>query len=329
MWSINPYPHEAADRGIPGRSSSHVRWRNVLHGRQWPTPAQTRKVHRTTFLAIAAAALVATALGARLDILDLPLLAAIIILVLGVPHGAFDAALADRRFTLDSTWRLALFILGYLMIAAAVAALWFALPAAALCAFLAYSAAHFADDWAGEVEALPRMMVGAAIVSLPSVTHPEQVAVIFGWMTRADIAETVTAGLRVVGIVAANAAIAIVVAIGLRAPRVALEIAAVLALAATVPPLTFFVLYFCLLHSVRHTFDAHERLRPSSLVSFARSALPYALAAMAGTITIGLVLFRVEPGQGVLTAVFIVLAALTVPHMLLETMLGRSPRELG
>jgi Brp/Blh family beta-carotene 15,15'-monooxygenase len=329
MWSINPYPPEAAGRGILGRSLSHLRWRDVLHGRQWPTPAQARKAHRTTFLAIAAVTLVAAALGARLDILDLPLLAALIILVLGVPHGAFDAALADRRFRLDSSRRLALFILGYLMIAAAVAAVWFALPAAALCAFLAYSAAHFADDWAEEVEALPRMMVGAAIVSLPAVTHPEQVAVIFGWMTSADIAETVTAGLRVVGIIATNAAIAIVVAIGVRTPLVALEIAAVLALAAILPPLTFFVLYFCLLHSVRHTFDAHERLRPPSLVSFARSALPYALAAMAGTIASGLLLFRLEPGEALLTAVFIALAALTVPHMLLETMLGKSPRKLG
>jgi Brp/Blh family beta-carotene 15,15'-monooxygenase len=87
------------------------------------------------------------------------------------------------------------------------------------------------------------------------------------------------------------------------------------------PPLLFFVLYFCGLHSPRHLIQAARGVSPR--LALATGALFTGRAIGAGSLA-----WLATPGPGIeaklLRVTFVGLAALTVPHMLLIE-LGRRP----
>ena len=97
-------------------------------------------------------------------------------------------------------------------------------------------------------------------------------------------------------------------------PAVAAELA-VLALSAVVlPPLVFFLLYFCSLHSPRHLIDTVQGMNPATA---AATAAGLTLV----TVGLGALFFVLSPSTQVderlLQITFIGLAILTVPHMIL------------
>jgi len=274
--------------------------------------------HRLAFIAIALGIVMASAAGLSVDLGAWPLLAGLLILTLGVPHGAFDMAIAKRGFHLDRPSDMAMTLGLYVGSAAAVLLLWLIAPQLALPAFLVYSAVHFADDWADELERLPRIVLGVALLTLTALAHPDKVAAIFAWLAPADVASATVTAMRIIGLFAAQAAVVILAVLALRSLAAAAEFGLLAALAILTPPVTFFIVYFCLLHSVRHTIAVHERLQPASPAAFARAAMPYAPLAIFGTVAGALALSTLDPGPALLSGVFIALAALSVPHMLLE-----------
>ena len=98
----------------------------------------------------------------------------------------------------------------------------------------------------------------------------------------------------------------------------ALEQAVVWTTAAVLPPLMYFAVYFCALHSIRH-FTATMRVVPNG-----RRALSVAVVlSVIVTLAALLATFQGMTGTSVATTdqgirvIFIGLAALTVPHMIL------------
>ena len=133
---------------------------------------------------------------------------------------------------------------------------------------------------------------------------------------QAALGPVLLVGLAVAAVIAAR-----------RAPHEAFELLGAAALALLAPPLMFFIVYFCALHSARHLREGfreehgHGR-RLTLLVVAAYTLAPLALAAAflvgtAGTAALDEQLLRV---------VFIGLAALTVPHMALVTLGDRALR---
>ena len=72
--------------------------------------------------------------------IDLVALGAVVLI--GLPHGALDGAIAFRLGLLDDSRSLFRFITVYLSAGLAVVLFWFAMPAVALCVFLAVSLIH-------------------------------------------------------------------------------------------------------------------------------------------------------------------------------------------
>jgi Brp/Blh family beta-carotene 15,15'-monooxygenase len=280
-----------------------------------PVPAW--QVHRAVYIALALALSVAAALGAGLSLLDAPLLAGTAMLLLGVPHGAFDVALAHRRWKIADPRALTGFLTLYVGLAAGVVALWFALPQLALPAFILMSGCHFSGDWAEGLPPLPRVILGLAMICAPAVLHREAVTEIFAWLAPAEVAATTAQAMAVAAIPLLQAAVLIVLVSAWTRAGLALEMASTLMLALFAAPLLFFLVYWCGLHSPRHMLEVRDELKPASLAAFARLSLPYAPLAIAGVLAGALLLPALALGEAVLAALFIALAALTVPHMLL------------
>ena len=112
----------------------------------------------------------------------------------------------------------------------------------------------------------------------------------------------------------------------------AIELAAVAALALLLPPLVYFVVYFCALHSLRHLRIAVGEADASSRGPIAGVALLYTVL----TLVLAALVWPWLAAAGTLVhtadaellkLVFIGLAALTLPHMLVVMLSERARKK--
>ena len=249
------------------------------------------------------------------------------VILFGVPHGALDGEVARPmlRPRFGRAW-FAVFALPYLSLSAAVLLAWRAAPEATLAAFLAVSVLHFGAEDAGPGRPLEALARGGLPIALPVLLHPTAVAEIFGAVTLAPmpvVPSWLRAGALAWAVLLPFACAAMLVA-GRR--RAAAEMAALGLFSAALPPLAAFALYFVALHAPRHMagLAAHPRRAPRvrSMGEAARRSLPVT----ALTLLIGAALWPLFPGpapERLLTLTLQGLAALTLPHLLLEWAAGR------
>lgn len=246
------------------------------------------------------------------------LLLAIAVAVFGLPHGALDPWIARRV----GLWRTRLgfvaFHVAYLALAAAVVVFWRWAPGASLAAFLAISAWHFAGDWREHLPRGARALTGAALLALPAWRWPEEVATAFVLLSG-------DSGAAIAGVLASLApwlagAIAAIAAMTLRrSPATAIELAALAVLALLLPPLVYFIVYFCALHSPRHLRLAATGVAPDKRRQMAKIAVLYTALSLLAAAAAWWWLRDAGTqawNDDLLRLVFIGLAALTLPHML-------------
>lgn len=281
------------------------------------TEVSLGEAHRAAYIALALALALPAAFGYAISLKDAPLLAGLVMLLLGVPHGGFDIALAHRRWQIGAPRALAGFLALYVGLAAAVVVLWFALPQLALPAFILMSAYHFSGDWSEDLPGLPRIVLGLGMISAPALLHRDAVSAIFAWLVPAETAGMTAQWMAAASVPLLQAGALILLVMAWTRPAAAVEIAATLLLAVFASPLVFFVVYWCLLHSPRHLLAVRSELRPRNWAAFVRLSWPYAPLAILGVLLGALLLPQLQLGQAVLAALFIGLAGLTVPHMAL------------
>ena len=280
------------------------------------------RVQGWAFCAAALGAAAGSALLPRLGVPNLGagaelIVAAALIVLLGVPHGGLDAIFALHLYRVRTVRRWAGFGVLYGLLAAGVVAVWLVAPALFLAGFLLVSAAHFSGDPGPGTRALSRVAYGGAVVVLPALLHGPEVARLFSLLVGPPAAEAVMGWLAPLGLPWAAALAGLAAAEARRSPRTALEMIAVGALAVCAPPLVGFTVYFCAMHSARHILRTLDWAgRPGRWLVAASGALPtLGAVALAGA---GWAWFSRAPFEaGLVQAVFVGLAALTVPHMAL------------
>ncbi len=253
------------------------------------------------------------------------------VVIIGLPHGAFDGAIA-RHLGYGRGWRgLTSFIGLYLGLAAAVVAFWIWQPGMALGLFLLLSAVHFGYGDATGATAVSRMVQiaahgGVAVFGI-SLFHLQQVTPLFAALTGGDVAVAVLMAELFPLAMIPVAGLYLICAIREAALRPRLVELALLCLSLSiVPPLVGFALYFCLIHTGRHMQRIWQHLRRRATPRhILREAALFTVASWAGGVMIWLWLDSGNVSQDLLQVIFIGLAALTVPHMILvDGMLRRS-----
>ena len=273
--------------------------------------------HRLVF-----AALVPVLLGLSLA-LKPPLLWQIaalgpLVAALGLPHGALDHRVASALWPLAKLRDHAIFVGGYLGLTVAVLLLWTLHPSIALAAFLIYSALHFADDWRRELGSWQSLPLGVSVIALPALVFQSDVAMLFGLLTSAPTAIQFADLLHKTA-VASIIASAICLAFNFRrAPWVVVEYALLVATAMVTPPLIYFVIYFCGLHSPRHFLMTADQLGLTPAQGL-RAASPIMVVTLLLSALGAAAIYTFTPTfeAATLQLVFIGLAAVTVPHMIL------------
>jgi len=248
-----------------------------------------------------------------------------VIIVLGVPHGALDGEIARTMLRPRvGGWWFVVFALPYMALFACVLIAWRVAPAATLGGFLAASVWHFGteDSRSGAWDDI--LACGGLPIALPLLVHPDDTWRVFATVAR--LAGAAPWWLTACAWLWAGLA---VVWVARRDDWAALRGPAVMAAGFVVlPPLAAFAIYFVCVHAPAHVAaviaDRRRAPRVTDQVSAARLALPIT----ALTVLIGASLWPLYggvPAERLLALTVQVLAALTLPHMVLELVVeGRS-----
>jgi len=280
------------------------------------------QTHRKVFTVVALSMLALTGSGLVSSPIEMPIPAGLAILVLGVPHGAFDVAIWNSRNGDRSAHGLSGMLVKYVALAGGFFCLWLIAPAVALPIFIAMSIYHFSSDWDHDLDGIPRLIVAGAMISAPAALHRAEVIEIFSWLSPTETANAVALAMATAALPLLQASLVVMVLTAARRPWAAAELAAVLALAWLTPPLMFFLVYFCGLHAVRHMIETHRLLGAPAGYTFACAAFPYAPLAIAGTVGGALTFSTLPPGPALVGAIFMALGALTVPHIIVVDWYG-------
>lgn len=241
------------------------------------------------------------------------------IVLLGIPHGALDTLYAGRVFGVRRLWQWLLFSVAYLVPVVAVLLLWPEWPFFFLTLFLVVSMAHFAGDPEQGCPVWLRMLYGGAPVVLPSLLHGSEVEILLGSLVTADIATDVRTVLSFLAWPWLAAFALGALAYGRQHRQASMEMVAVGALCSLAPPLVSFTLFFCCMHSARHILRSLGEGEPSAY--HVRQAVLAGVPPMIGTLVILAVYWDSGKGAAVeprlVQTVFVGLAALTFPHVML------------
>lgn len=240
--------------------------------------------------------------------------------LLGLPHGAADAWLAAQRGLVTTTRSAAVFMVGYVGLAAWVVGLWIILPVLSLAVFLLISAWHFGGDWDRSGRFAFRLAAGCVLLCAPSLFFPEEVLDLYRELS-GDRASVLVALQRFLFWPALLIFALFSLAHDVRTRQMggSLEMATLILLAAVLPVLIWFMLFFCVLHAPRHLAGlwasaSPEGRRALAVSSLLLTAVSLLAAALTGAVLIG---GGIEINQALIQIGFVGLAALTVPHMAL------------
>ncbi len=256
-------------------------------------------------------------------------------------HGAYDHVLAKQLMEprLGRSW-LIWFGVGYVGLAASVYLFWTFAPAAALILFLFYSAWHFGTEPEGwklsAVRAVPALALGFLPIVAAARWHGSEVVPIFGVMLGGSPNAIWQAGrinealaIACWPVIVLAAVSALMGAFGrplMHRAEVCCSALVTAGLFAFGPPLISFGIYFCVWHTPEHLLSTSgrslkqlgkaPRILRRQIVSNLRAGLvPWLLS-------LALVAVVAEVGQHQLLAysaeLFVVLSALTVPHMVVQ-----------
>ena len=244
----------------------------------------------------------------------------VLVATLGLPHGALDPLIARRAGLWHTPLGFAGFNLAYVAMVAVVVGVWLLAPTASLIGFLLVSGIHFGADWNVGRRIVLRSLTGIGLLTLPAFAHHDEVSGIY--RTLAGSGGAVVADVQAwLGPVAIAAMLLGAVLALRRRPTDALEILLTGILALVAPPLVFFVLYFCALHSARHLRHGFAEERSGGRLAVLITAVYTVVPILAVGILTAMFAGDFAPGGSlagdwIIRLVFIGLAALTVPHMM-------------
>ena len=246
------------------------------------------------------------------------------IVLIGLPHGALDGAVAMHLGLVDKFSTMARFVIIYVGLAGLVVGAWIIAPSLSLIVFLIISMLHFGAGDARHGEGVLRFAEtmahgGLAIVGI-SQFHRSEVDEIFYYLINQDTAMVWLAiNVLTVAVIVAIIACVSQAARDVKWSATTLELLILGIVYALVPPLLGFAIYFCLVHSARHFRRILSTIKAT--VDFSNIKNQAILFTTASWIAAGIAFWMfadfADPGPTVMRITFIGLAALTVPHMLL------------
>ena len=257
------------------------------------------------------------------------LLPVLFIMLVGLPHGAGDGLLAFKNFKpTPKGW--VVFVSSYLAIAGMVVALWYVYPVLGLLLFLVQSCIHFGLGDVSASDLIARgtqsqnrlhhwariIAMGGGPVLLIPLFHPIPVNDVFVLMSgqAASYLIIYVIFLLPVWLAAFGIMLSYLPKTGGRETALLLVL---VGLYFILPPLWSFAIYFCCVHSLRHFVVLNTQIDGGLVQSGHLGQILLFSALPIGVIFLFALQAQAHFTDALTAGLFIGLAALTVPHMVL------------
>ena len=245
------------------------------------------------------------------------ILVAALIIILGVPHGALDTLFARELYGVNSATAWIKFSVIYLMMAALVVVLWYMAPLLFLVGFIGISIAHFSGDPDGETGWLIRLIYGGAIIFIPVLKHPQEIADVFSLLVGEKSSQALMPWMSGLALPWLLALSGVVIYLIVKKSPLSFEFLCLGLIAYFVSPLISFTVFFCGMHSARHIIRTAAFAKYSQPVLLLGAMLLPMIGVLVMSVASWYMLKNESLDGRVVQIVFVGLAALTVPHMAL------------
>ena len=272
-----------------------------------------------------------------------PLICLILILVIGVSHGSLDNIKGRKILNILKFENIIIFYLTYILIAIIVIILWNLFPTFSLIIFLVVASYHFGKEdtqfLINENSYLNQFLFflkGTLIILSPLYFHFYETVTIFKLLLienetfYKNMGVIETSKILQIGIILStlSSVFLFIKDFEIKKLTIFFDYFSILILNYYFTPLLAFTMYFCFLHSIRHSitliFELNENDLKSGFKDFVKKATPLTfLTAIFCIISIYLLNYSYDLDSSILKVVFIGLASLTFPHILLEYFLEK------
>jgi len=266
----------------------------------------------------------------------LPIICFFLIATIGISHGALDHQKGRRFLKIINLNRMGIFYLAYIIFSLIIILLWIILPTLMLIIFLLAASYHFGkEDSVFEDRLNTRffnfflLAKGSLIIFAPLIFHSEETLKIFKnlGVEMLPIDNKILIALFLLSLISNF----IICSQFKNSLLSSLDSFTIILLNLIFTPLIAFTVYFCFLHSIRHSFSLVNEINRKNfkkgLIEFLKKALP--LTFLTGIIFL-ISLFILNQyyllNSAILKVVFIGLASLTFPHILLEYLLEKNEK---
>ncbi len=271
------------------------------------------------------------------------LLCLFFILTIGVSHGALDHLKGKELLEIYNIKKIYIFYLIYLLIALSVILVWLLVPTITLIIFLTVASFHFGKEdtqflikKSSSITSILYFFKGFLIISAPLYFNFDETVAIFKMLLINNEQFYLVLGLIekfkiihiAIGLSFISSIILFLKEFNFKKFAIFLDFCSILILNYYLSPLIAFTIYFCFLHSIRHTISLAVEIDNTNfkngLKLFIKKAFPLTVLTAIFSVIILYFLNNVyDLSTSILQIIFIGLASLTFPHILLEYFLEK------
>ncbi len=265
------------------------------------------------------------------------ILSLFLILSLGISHGALDHLKGQKLIKLLKYKSIISFYILYIFIGFSIIILWFLFPKFLLLTFLIVASFHFGKEDSEFIhykqnQDLVYFFKGSIVITAPLLFHKDETLEIFNYLNF-DISQNLLISnefLYLIIIISffANIYISLNKHIDIKSLLI-MDFVSILLLNYFLNPILAFTIYFCFLHSIRHSFKLSNELNKKNFFkgfkTFTIKALPLTiLTAVLFLISLLFLNNYYFLDSAISKVIFIGLASLTFPHILLEYLIEKN-----
>ena len=275
-----------------------------------------------------------------------PLICLFLILSIGVSHGSLDNLKGRKLFQIYGINNFVIFYLSYILISLSVIFFWIIIPSISLIIFLIIASHHFGKEDTqflivenSYLNQLFFFLKGSLIIFAPMYFHFDETISIFklllidneSFYEFLNFIESNKILLYGIILSTLSSIILLTKNFELKKFTIFLDYFSILIINFYFSPLVAFTVYFCFLHSIRHSISLMYELDNNDLMNglkiFTKKALPLTIVT-ATFCFLGLYLLNntYNFDSSVLKIIFIGLASLTFPHILLEYLIEKNEK---
>lgn len=275
-----------------------------------------------------------------------PLICLLLILTIGVSHGSLDHVKGKKLFNILNIKKISIFYFSYILIAISVIIIWTIMPSISLIIFLIVASFHFGKEdtqfLINENSYFNQLLFffkGLLIVLTPMFFHFNETVAIFKFLLvnneifYSTLSFIENNKILPIGIILSTLS-SIYLSLNefdIKKLTIFFDYFSIIILNYYLSPLIAFTIYFCFLHSIRHSitliYEIDKNDLNNGLKVFVKKSLPLtALTAIFCLIGLYLLNNSYNLNSSIFKIIFIGLASLTFPHILLEYFLEKNEK---